>query len=161
MKTLITAIVIALSATVAQAETVSQKFLETEFSDNSTEAQRDFAWEDIEGKYTSLTGQVHDVDAPGWLIKEYSVTLKLSNGLDVYCKIPEAQASRVKKVRFNDQFTCEGKLSSYINLFGSSGISIHSDINVSANTIEDNSKIEAAKRLLRANGYKVMLKSTK
>jgi hypothetical protein len=161
MKTLITTIVIALTATFAQAETVSQKFLETEFSNNSTEAQRDFAWEDIEGKYTSVTGQVHDVDAPGWLIKEYSVTLKLSNGLDVYCKIPEAQASRVKKVRFNDQFTCEGKLSSYINLFGSSGISIRSDINVSANTIEDNSKIEAAKRLLRANGYSVMLKSKK
>ena len=52
MKTLITAIIISLIATEASAETVSQKFIETEFSDNSTEAQRDFAWKDIENKHT-------------------------------------------------------------------------------------------------------------
>ena len=163
MKTLITAIVIALTATVASAETVSQTFLETEFGNDSTEAQRDFAWEDIEGNYTTVTGRVHDVDVPGWLLKEYRVNMKLANGLDVYCRIPESQKRRVKNVRFNDQFTCYGKLTNYINVFGSSGISVDSVMEKAPAPYKkkevvkvDNLKeISAAITLLKANGYTV------
>ena len=158
IKTLITAIIISLIATVASAETVSQKFIETEFSDNSTEAQRDFAWKDIENKHTIITGTVYDVDTPNWLMKKYSVHLQLDSGLSVFCRIPESQASRVKDVRFNDTFTCEGKLHSYSNLLGSSSISVYSDTYVSSNDIDKEAEIEAAKKLLKANGYKVMLK---
>jgi hypothetical protein len=160
MKTLITAIVIALTATVASAETVSQKFIETEFSDNSTEAQRDFAWEDIEGKYTTVTGRVRDVDVPGWLIKEYRVSMKLANGLSVYCNIPESQKLRVKNVRFKDQFTCYGKLKSYTNVFGSSGISVDSVMEKAPapykkKEVAVSKEISAAIKLLKANGYTV------
>ena len=154
---------ITLIATVASAETVSQKFLETEFGRDSTEAQRDFAWEDIEGKYTTITGSVYDVDAPGWLLKEYKITMQLANGLDVYCRIPESQKRRVKNVRFNDQFTCYGKLANYINVFGSSGISVDSVMEKAPAPYKkkevvkvDNSKeISAAIKLLKANGYTV------
>jgi hypothetical protein len=159
MKTLITAIVIALTATLASAEDVSQQFIETEFSDNSTEAQRDFAWKEIDGKWTSLTGTVYDVDAPGWLLKEYQVTMHLDNGVAVYCYIPESQFKRVKNVRFNDEFTCYGKLRGYVNLFGSSGISIDSVMDKPASykkkEVVVSKEISAAIKLLKANGYTV------
>ena len=155
IKTLTTAAIIALSTvTTSFAGTVTQQQIETDFSDSSTEAQRDFAWADYEDESTSITGTIYDVDVPGWLVKEYKVTMKIANDVTVYCRIPEAQKSRVKGLRAGQVFTCEGTLFTYAFVFGSAGVSIKSD---GSNAVDTPvlTKVESAIALLESNGYTV------
>ena len=153
--TIITAAIIAIAtSTSATAGTVTQKQIETDFSNNSTEAQRDFAWEEYEGESVSITGTIYDVDVPSWLVKEYTVTMEIGNGVDIFCRIPEAQKSRVRNLRADQTFTCNGTLRSYTNLFGSTGISVASDSDTLVNTPVV-TEVEAAITLLEAAGYTV------
>jgi hypothetical protein len=153
----IAAIISITTATSAFAGSVTQKQIETDFSKNSTEAQRDFAWADYEGESVSITGIIYDVDVPSWLLKEYRVHLDIANGIDVFCSIPEAQKNRVKALRAGQTFTCKGTLSSYSFIFGSAGISVDSD-GRSVPKPKDYSKIDAAIKLLESEGYKIILK---
>jgi len=123
MKTLITAIVIALTATSVSAK--SKEWLITNFGNTSTEAQRVHSFEQVEDAQVSINGYIQEVDTPGWLTKEYTVSLWLEDDVIVYCRVPAKRAKEVVKLRLGQNYTCEGRLSSYISLFGVTGLNIY------------------------------------
>ena len=156
MKNLIKAIVafLILTSTSASAETITNTIIEAEFGEYATDLQLDLAWESIEGKHAVVTGKVYDVTAPNWLAKDYRVIMTLPNSILIFCSIPEAQVSRVAKVKINDTFSCEGKLEEFSLTFSKS-LTIASDINVSSDDITSSQELSSAIALLESNGYSV------
>ena len=102
---------------VAEQVSLTQADLLKVFTSDSTQVSREAGFAPFKGREVSFTGKVREVEAPGWLIKEYRVILKADN-LTAYCYVQPTDTHAVASLRSNSKFTCIGSLKGYSELFG-------------------------------------------
>ena len=103
---------------------VTEIELSQAFGANTTEAGRVAAWENIEAKYGEVTGRIRDVDAPGFLSKDYRAIMDGPNELTLFCRISERNEHIAVSLKVGEKFTCKGLLDDYMFILGSGSVTI-------------------------------------
>lgn len=101
-------------------------WIASRLNSQNSEAQRQFAFEQVEGKLVVGSGRVESVERAG-LLTPPTVTLGAGyGGLTVFCRLPSATSNAsLARISKGIRFECVGELSSYTFLWGSASLSIY------------------------------------
>lgn len=100
-------------------------WIATRLHDNNSEAQRELAFESVEGKSVVAVGRVTDVERGGIFLGPTVTLASKHRDVDVSCSLARGTRDSVLvSIRVGSQFECRGKLSHYVFVFGSALIII-------------------------------------
>lgn len=100
-------------------------WIASRLSGNNSEAQRQYAFEQVENKLVVAIGRVSDVERAG-IISPPTITIDAGyDGLTVFCHLPRSTTDgALATVSKGQRYECRGTASSYTFIFGSAGISV-------------------------------------
>jgi len=93
----------------------------------STEASREIDFKEVENKIGTFFGKVNDIDAPGWLIKDYRVSIQHKD-LTAFCYVKPENVDSIASLKKGNSFTCEGVIERYSFMLGSGSVTIQQSI---------------------------------
>lgn len=100
-------------------------WIASRLSRNNSEAQRQYAFEQVENKPVVASGRVSDVERAGILVPP-TITIDAGyDGLTVFCRLPRSTSDgALASVSLGQRYECRGTASSYTFIFGSASMSV-------------------------------------